>query len=205
MNFWKRCSLRLSWAAGVGFAAWMAGCTSLPTPKAESAAAEQVGSPWLALAPSALGCAAAVQQRLTVQPPGQSSKELDALLEIDSGSMRLAILNLGQMVGTLDWDGAQIHQQLSRWWPAVLKPEQVLSDVQLAFWPEAAITKALPAQWTLEATAEERVLRFAGAERVKLRHLDANALQIVYPQGNWSLRIDTPGGANLCGNHKARQ
>ena len=25
-------------------------------------------------------------------------------------------------------------------------------------------------------------------------------LEIVYPQGNWSLRIDTPGGANLCSN-----
>ena len=176
------------------------GCSTLPTPGATSAPAAGAGSPWLALAPSALGCSAQVQQRLTVQPPGQAAKELDALLEVDADAMRLAILNLGQMVGTLEWDGAQLGQQLSRWWPSVLKPEQVLSDVQLAFWPQAAIEAALPAHWTLEASPAQRVLRHAGTEAVKVRYLDANALEIVYPQGNWSLRIDTPGGANLCSN-----
>ena len=190
-----------TWLAGLASAALLAGCASASRHQADAAVAGQVGSPWLALAPSALGCAAAVQQRLTVQPPGQSPKELDALLEIDAGSMRLAILNLGQMVGTLDWNGTKLDPQLSRWWPAVLKPEQVLSDVQLAFWPEAEIARALPAQWTLDATPKERVLKYAGAERVKVRFLDASALEVVYPQGNWSLRIDTPGGADLCSNN----
>lgn len=196
----KTAFVRALAVAGVGAALLLAGCSSLPNPKVQTASDDQVGSPWLALPPAALGCAASVQQRLTVQPPGQSSKELDALLEIDTSSMQLAILNLGQMVGTLEWDGAEIKPHLSRWWPAVLKPEQVLSDVQLAFWPEAAITQALPAQWTLEASGHERVLKYAGAERVKVRRLDADSLEIVYPQGNWSLRIDTPGGANLCSN-----
>ncbi|MPN00164.1 hypothetical protein SDC9_147358 [bioreactor metagenome] len=176
-------------------AAFAAGCAS---PKAPEGAA--ANAPWLALAPSALGCTVSVQQRLTVQPPGQPAKELDALLEVDSDAMRLAILNLGQMVGTLQWDGATLAPQLSRWWPEVLQPEQVLSDVQLAFWPEAAIAPSLPAQWTLEATAQQRVLKHAGTERVKVRYLGANALEIVYPQGDWSLRIDTPGGADLCSN-----
>ncbi|QIL80961.1 DUF3261 domain-containing protein [Diaphorobacter sp. HDW4A] len=200
MTLPKTCLVRAPWLTGIALAALLAGCTSVPRQQVDAESAGQVGSPWLALAPSALGCAAAVQQRLTVQPPGQSAKELDALLEVDAGSMRLAILNLGQMVGTLDWNGTKLDPQLSRWWPAVLKPEQVLSDVQLAFWPEAEISRALPAQWTLVATPNERVLKYAGAQRVKVRYLDANALEVVYQQGNWSLRIDTPGGADLCSN-----
>ena len=107
----------------------LVGCSSVTQKPAGSdastatAATAGAGSPWLALAPSALGCNVSVQQRLTVQPPGQSPKELDALLEIDAGVLRLAILNLGQMVGTLEWDGVQLNQNLSRWWPAQLKPE----------------------------------------------------------------------------------
>ena len=174
------------------------------TATAATAATAGAGSPWLALAPSALGCNVSVQQRLTVQPPGQSPKELDALLEIDAGVLRLAILNLGQMVGTLEWDGVQLNQNLSRWWPAQLKPEQVLSDLQLSFWPQAAIVGALPPQWTLQAAPNERVLKYAGTERAKVNYLDSQAVEIVYAQGAWTLRIDSPGGANLCQKEVAK-
>ncbi|QNP49324.1 DUF3261 domain-containing protein [Diaphorobacter aerolatus] len=185
--------------ASAACVAMLAGCAS-PSATPEEPGAQPTASPWLALAPSALGCAAAAQQRLTVQPPGQQGRELDALLEVDASTMRLAILNLGQMVGTLEWDGQQINPQLSRWWPAVLKPEQVLGDVQLAFWPQQAIVRALPAGWSLQVSGGERVLRYDGVERVKVRQLDVNALEVVYPQGRWSLRIDSPGGADLCSN-----
>lgn len=192
---------RLGWALGVGVL--LAGCASQPAQQGASAGSSAATSPWLALAPSALGCTVAVQQRLTVQAPGQSAKELDALLEIDVTSMKLAILNLGQMVGTLEWDGEQIKPQLSRWWPAVLEPQQVLSDVQLAFWPQQAIAAALPEGWSLQVSAEGRVLQYLGAERVRLRTLGANALELAYLQGQWSLRIDSPAGADLCSNGTA--
>lgn len=186
----------------LGTALLLAGCALQPAPQRESTAQAAHASPRLALAlaPAALGCSAAVQQRLTVQPPGQAAKELEALLEVDAHSMKLAILNLGQMVGTLEWDGVQLQPQLSRWWPAVLEPEQVLSDVQLAFWPPQAISAALPEGWSLAVSAAGRVLQYRGSERVRVRAAGANALELVYQQGAWSLRIDSPGGADLCSN-----
>lgn len=184
----------------LGMALLLAGCALQPAPQRKSTAQAVASSPWLALAPAALGCSAAVQQRLTVQPPGQAAKELDALLEVDANSMKLAILNLGQMVGTLEWDGAQLQPQLSRWWPAVLEPEQVLSDVQLAFWPPQAISATLPEGWSLAVSEAGRVLQYQGSERVRVRAAGANALELVYQQGAWSLRIDSPGGADLCSN-----
>lgn len=190
----------LRWCGALAAAALLVGCASQQVQQAASATQPAAGMPWLALAPAALGCTAAVQQRLTVQPPGQAAKELDALLEVDATSMKLAILNLGQMVGTLEWDGQQIHPQLSRWWPAVLEPAQVLSDVQLAFWPQQAVSGALPEGWSLQVSAAGRVLQYRGMERVRVRIIDANALELVYQQGLWSLRIDTPGGADLCRN-----
>lgn len=174
------------------------GCSALPASQQEGADARG-GAPWLALSPAALGCAAAVQQRLSVTPPGESPRELDALLEVDTTALRLALLNMGQMVGTLSWDGAHLEPQLSRWWPAQLKPEQVLSDLQLAFWPEDAIAKALPAPWTLMAAASgERVLLHNGTPHVRVRSVSPDALEIVYERGGWTLRVDTPGGSQLC-------
>lgn len=190
------------WRLGcaLGAFALLAGCAAQPAQQGASANPSTSASPWLALAPAALGCTVALQQRLTVQPPGQAARELDALLEVDASSMKLAILNLGQMVGTLTWDGQQIEPQLSRWWPAVLEPEQVLSDVQLAFWPQQALAAALPEGWSLQVSAAGRVLQYQDSERVRVRTVGAHALELVYLQGAWSLRIDSPGGADLCSN-----
>lgn len=173
----------------------LAGCASQSGNRAVA-----LESPLLALPPNALGCAAQVQQRLTVLPPGQAARELDALLEVDASTVRLAILNLGQMVGTLEWDGRQLRTELSRWWPGVLAPEQVLSDLQMAFWPQEAIVQALPARWTLRVSSQRRTLLFEGSERASVVSRSADALEIIYPQGPWSLRIDTPGGPDLCSN-----
>ena len=131
--------------------------------------AQLQSQPLLALAPAALGCAASVQQRLTVRPPHQQAQELEALLEVDAQAVRLAIFHMGQRMGTVVWDGVQLDAQLSRWWPAQLKPAQVLSDMQLALWPASAVQQGLPALWSLEASAQGRRLLQAGQERVLAR------------------------------------
>ncbi len=170
----------------------LAGCAS------PGGAPDAGRAPLLALAPAALGCSAAVQQRLTVQPPGRPQQQLEALLEVDAEAVRLAFFVMGQGMGTLVWDGQQWDKQLSRHWPAQLAPEQVLSDLQLAFWPAQVVQQAFQAPWSVEASATGRRLLRDGKEHVRVQFIGTSAVEIIYPQGPFTLRVESPGGSNLC-------
>lgn len=157
--------------------------------------------PLLALAPAALGCTVGVQQRLTVQRPGQPAQQLEALLEVDGQAVRLAFFVMGQGMGTMAWDGRQWDTQLSRHWPAQLTPEQVLSDLQLAFWPTPVVQQAVAAMGSplrLESSATGRRLLRDGKEYVRVQFVESSAVEIVYPQGPFTLRVESPGGPQLC-------
>lgn len=176
--------------------ALLAGCA---LPGGPSAGATH--PPLLALAPSALGCTVGVQQRLTVQRPGQPAQQLEALLEVDGQAVRLAFFVMGQGMGTMAWDGRQWDTQLSRHWPAQLTPEQVLSDLQLAFWPTPVVQQAVAAMgapWQLESSATGRRLLRDGKEYVRVQFVESSAVEIVYPQGPFTLRVESPGGPQLC-------
>jgi len=170
----------------------LAGCAS------PSGAPSAGRAPLLALTPAALGCSVAVQQRLTVQPPGRPQQQIEALLEVDAQAVRLAFFVMGQGMGTMVWDGQQWDKQLSRHWPAQLAPEQVLSDLQLAFWPAQAVQQAFQAPWSVEASATGRRLLRDGKEHVRVQFIGTSAVEIIYPQGPFTLRVESPGGSNLC-------
>ena len=152
----------------------------------------------LALAPADLGCSVSVQQRLTVEQPGKAAQQIEALLEVDAQAVRLAFFLMGQGMGTMVWDGTQWDKQLSRHWPAQLAPEQVLSDLQLAFWPVPALQQAVRVPWQLETSMNGRRLLRDGREHVRVQFVGASAVEIIYPQGPWALRVESPGGSNLC-------
>ena len=181
------------WAASAVLCA-LAGCSSTPVAQP----AERMAPLQLALAPAALGCSLAVQQQLTVQPPNGSAQTLGALLEVDGQVVRLALFHLGQRMGTLSWDGAQLQTQLSRWWPAQLPPAQVLSDMQLALWPVPAIAQALPEGWQLQQVGQGRQLSYQGQTRVDVLAAGANAFDIRYAPAAWSLQVASPGGMQPC-------
>lgn len=132
----------------------LAACASLPSPKPADA-----GVPLLRLSPASLGRSLFLQQALTVDAGGQTHR-FDVVLEADDLAVRLAVLNLGQTVARLEWDGTRLTQSSAAWWPAAVRGERVLSDLQLMLWPSAEIAAALPPGWTLDATeAGQRVLR----------------------------------------------
>ncbi len=177
----------------------LAACGSLPSSSISEPATAATSKPLiLALPPVDLGCAVAVQQRLTVQPPGQSEQVLEALLEVDTQQVQLAVFHLGQRMGVLRWDGATLDTELSRWWPAQLPPAQVLSDLQMALWPLKAVSQALSPPWSVQQLEAVRVFAKDGVPYAEIKALDTNALQIRYAQGGWSLRVDSPGGMRLC-------
>ena len=140
-------------------------------------------APLLRLSPAAFGGSLAAQQHLLVDVRGQAHA-IDALLEIDPQSVRLAMVSLGQTALRLDWDGHDLRQSQAAWWPAALDGQHVLSDLQLMLWPAPAIRGALPDGWTLAQDGSSRELCspggkavarvvFPSASVVELQRLDA--------------------------------
>ena len=111
----------------------------------------------LKLAPASLGASISLQQHLTVEREGRID-EFDAVLEVDEQSVNLIILMLGQRMLSLAFDGQRVETWRHPAVPSQLRAEDVLEDLQLTFWPAAAIAGALPAGWGIEERGLRRVL-----------------------------------------------
>jgi hypothetical protein len=130
------------------------GCGIAPSRPVESAAL-----PMLQLAPSALPEGLALEQRLTFTH-GDRRETVDALVESDAQSVRVVVHAQGQVALRLVWDGKTLEETRAEWLPPTLQSARVLSDLQFAYWPLAAINDALPDHW--EARETDGVRRLVG-------------------------------------------
>ena len=134
--------------------------------------------PKLALAPVSFGGSLAQTQRLTFSPlraPAPRKKKqdiaaIDALLEITPEALQLVGFMLNQQILKLHWDGETLSAEKSEKLPASVTPAQVLRDVQWVFWPNAAIQTALPSDWQIQTTAQQRELRQNGRLWLRIRY-----------------------------------
>lgn len=127
----------------------LAACAGLPQARTP---------PLLHLSPASLGRELALVQRLEIRV-GAQSRTFDVALEIDANELRVVMLQFGQTVARLVWDGHQLQQQLAPGWPAVISAAQVLNDLQMLWWPTDKIRAVLPAGWALIESAQGRELR----------------------------------------------
>lgn len=144
--WWRRFS-----GGVLGTMVLLAGCATAPAPASDAA-------PVLRLSPASLGRELQAQQQLAVTARGQA-RRVDVLLEVDAAAVRLALVTFGQTAARLSWDGTTLTEDRAAWLPAVVSGERILSDLQLALWPEASVRAALPAGWFLDADAQGRTLR----------------------------------------------
>jgi hypothetical protein len=130
----------------------------------------------LALPPAQFGASVSLAQRLTItrlDAGNAPAHTLDALLEIDAHSMRLAGFALNQRVLTLEWDGQNLHQSASPLLPAVVDARHVLRDIQLVYWPADAVRAALPSGWSLIEQGSTRQLLQNGLPAVLIHYAGA--------------------------------
>ncbi len=146
--------------------------------------------PLLRLPPAALGRSLALQQQLLVHAGGQS-RRIEVLLEADAESVRLALLNLGQTMARLDWDGRNLSQTSAPGWPGAVSGERVLSDLQLALWPADAIAAALPPDWTLEQRGAQRLLRRSGQVAATVDFPTPTRIDLVDLQHGYRIEIES--------------
>ena len=131
--------------------------------------------PELGLSPASLGARLSLAQRLTVQqlpdaateglPPERS---LEAQLEIETGELRLAAFAMSQRVLLLRWDGHNLEVKRHPLLPAAVDASRVLRDIQLVYWPLAAVQAALPEGWSVEDSGAQRRLLHAGEIEVQI-------------------------------------
>lgn len=111
----------------------------------------------LALSPAAFPQSISLQQHVEVQQGGKTV-EFEAVLDVNPEEVTLVGLAFSQRVFTLKYDGRKLQESRSRMLPREVQAADVLSDLQLALWPVEVVRAALPAGWTLQDTANERVL-----------------------------------------------
>lgn len=182
--------LRLILAALLGVATLAAaGCATSPRAM-QAPALVDASRPLLRLPPAALGRTLALQQQLTITH-GTETHRLDALLEADATELRLVVQAVGRSALRLRWDGTQLEQTRADWLPPQLAAERVLSDLQLAYWPAAAISAALPAGWTLEADDAHRVLREGDVVVTEVRYPSARRIEIEQHRDDFRLDIES--------------
>ncbi|TMS59696.1 DUF3261 domain-containing protein [Imbroritus primus] len=163
---------------------------NMPAP-AVAAAPATLDVPLLRLPPQSLGRTLAERQRVTVTAPQRAPQILDVLLEADAQSVRLALLQMGQVAARLVWDGTSVQVTQSRWWPREVSAERILSDLQMALWPMAAIQAALPEPWNVVQEGQTRVLRHGTMPEMIMQTVAPHVTEVRYVRGGWQLQIES--------------
>jgi hypothetical protein len=147
----------------------------------------------LRLSPASLGRELALQQHMTVSAHGRS-QQMDVAIEVDADAVRMAVMDFGQTVARLEWDGRTLNETRARGWPDSVTGARVLSDLQLVHWPIAAIRAALPAGWSVDTEGAGRLVRYRDAPMIRVRYPAAGTAELDNLAAGYQLRLDAwPG------------
>lgn len=95
-------------------------------------------------------------------------------LSVTSERLLLACLDpMGQPVLTIRWSGREIHAQTTERFPSALRPENILADIILIYWPAAALRRGLR-NAVLEDGPGYRIIRPAGEALIRIDYEDAD-------------------------------
>jgi hypothetical protein len=144
----------------------------------------------LRLPPALLGRELALNQRLRIDAGG-GTVVIDALLEADARSVRLALLAFERLLARLEWDGTTLTEQLAPGYPAKVSAESVLSDLTLTLWPGEAVSEALSEGWSLDTTATSRELRWRGQPALRVRYHGTYRWVIEHLPHGYRLEVDS--------------
>lgn len=174
-------------ASLMGLGALLSGCAGLR-------AGAQAPTVLLRLPPTALGRELMLTQHMEIRTTA-GTRAFDVALEADADAVRLAVMQWGQVMARMNWDGRELTQSTVPGWPRQVSAEGVLSDLQLVWWPAEAVRAALPAGWTLQDDAQGRVLR-EGEEVVStVRKLGPERIELTQHRQGYTVLVSSQDAA----------
>ncbi|WP_051362213.1 DUF3261 domain-containing protein [Solimonas soli] len=121
---------------GLLLAGALAACANGPRREAPRDAAPPL------LAPASVGAPLQVQQILHAAY-GSDESTLQCVVSDDAETLSVVCLTaMGQRVFTLDYDGRELKAQRAPFAPDAIDPARIVADLQLAYWPLAALQPA---------------------------------------------------------------
>ena len=79
--------------------------------------------------------------------------------------------SLGRRAMTITWSDAAISYESAPWLPPQLRPENVLADMVLLYWPEATVRQALaPSGGAVASTPGRRTITKGGEPIVQIEY-----------------------------------
>lgn len=118
--------------------------------------------------PAALGREIEAVQMVTARH-GTQSFTFEGHLSVTSERVLLAGTDgFGQRLMELRWDGRTLTSDKASWLPETLRPDYVLADVMLIYWPEAALRLSVSGLRT--ADGGERRIGRAGEDELTIRY-----------------------------------
>ena len=145
----------------------LAGCAQVEPPAALPPGTVRI-APDLTLVlphPGELGQSLDVTQLVTAHY-GERTFVFEEHLSATQDRILLVSLDaMGRKAITVTWTAAGIDTEVAPWLPEGIRPENMLADIVLLYWPEAAVRQALAASHgTLEASRQSRSVGVGGKE-----------------------------------------
>lgn len=90
-------------------------------------------------------------------------------IDVTAGRFLLAVLDpLGRKALTVDWTDAALVSTAAPWFPDGLRPQNILADLVLIYWPPDVLRRALaPAHAGFEVTPDHRAVVRGGADVIR--------------------------------------
>jgi hypothetical protein len=163
---------RLAVALALGAA--LAGCATVPLPPGETRIAPSVV--FAIPGPEALGYPVAATQLITAHVRG-NTLAFESHVEIGKESIDLVGLDpFGRRALTIHWRDGVLSYETAPWLPDRVKPENILADIAITYWPEAAIRAGLASSGaTVEDSPAHRTIIAGGHAIISIDYDGAEA------------------------------
>jgi hypothetical protein len=121
--------------------------------------------------PAELGRSVEAAQMVTARHGGDVFTFEGRLSASPAGLLLVGTDSMGRRALTIEWDGRTLTVERAAWLPDSVRPENVLADIMLLYWPEAALRQGLAGSGaSLAAGHNGRSVRKDGAEVITVSY-----------------------------------
>lgn len=174
----------------------LAGCTTVSPPLPEGAVAMAPGLALQLPAPDSLGRSVEVVQNVVARYGSQTLAFEGRISATPDGFVMVCSDALGRRAVSVNWTKTGVVYDVADWVPASLRPQNMLADLIVMYWPQDVVSAAMPGA-TVTTSATGRTVVQDGKVLMQVTYAPAHSGDIWSGQTryhnnlwNYSLTID---------------